>query len=106
MSELADRPLRVPEERFFIHWWRLFRWFANLRLVPRLREHAAKPLMRLYRMSFYDGLTRSGKVLCISALLIFLFSYRVNSDFLLLTAAVVTALVVWSAVLAFVFRPQ
>ncbi len=106
MSELADRPLRVQSERIIIHWWRLFRWFANLRLVPRLREHAARPLMRLYRMSFYDGLTRTGKILCITAFLIFLFSYRVNSDFLLLTAAVVTALVVWSAVLAFVFRPQ
>jgi len=106
MSELADRPLRVPEERIFIHWWRLFRWFANLRLVPRLREHAARPLMRLYRMVFYDGLTRTGKILVVSAFLIFLFSYRVNSDFLLLTAAVVTSLIVWSASLAFVFRPR
>ena len=106
MSELADRPLRVPGERIFVHWWRLFRWFANLRLVPRLREHAARPLMRLYRMAFYDGLTRTGKILVISAFLIFLFSYRVNSDFLLLTAAVVTSLIVWSASLAFVFQPR
>ena len=105
MSELADRPLRIPGELILKHWWRLFRWFANLRLVPRLREHAARPLMKLYRMAFYDGLTRIGKILLICSFLIFLFSYRVNSDFLLLTAAVSTALIVWSAVLAFVFKP-
>lgn len=106
MSELADRPLRVPNEFFLIHWWRLFRWFANLRLVPRLQEHAARPLMRLYRMAFYDGLTRTGKILFISSLLIFLFSYRVNSDFLLLTAAVCAALLFWSVALGLVFRPR
>ena len=82
MSELADRPLRVSDELIVIHWWRLFRWFANLRLVPRLREHAAQPLMRLYRITFYDGLTRIGKILLVCSLLIFLFSYRVpRSDF-------------------------
>ncbi|MCG8415176.1 MAG: DUF58 domain-containing protein [Pseudomonadales bacterium] len=106
MSELADRPLRVPDETILIHWWRLFRWFANLRLVPRLKEHTARPLMRLYRMAFYDGLTRIGKIMLISSLLIFLFSYRVNSDFLLLTAAVCAALLSWSIALGFVFRPR
>ena len=106
MSELADRPLRVSGEFILIHWWRLFRWFANLRLVPRLQEHAARPLMRVYRALYYDGLTRVGKILLLCSLLIFLFSYRVNSDFLLLTAAVTAALIVWSAVLGFLFRPK
>ncbi len=106
MSELADRPVRVSNELILIHWWRLFRWFANLRLVPRIREHAARPLMRLYRVAFYDSLTRIGKIMLICSLLIFLFSYRVNSDFLLLTAAISTSLLVWSIVLGFVFRPR
>lgn len=106
MSELADRPLRVSDELLLIHWWRLFRWFANLRLVPRIREHAARPLMRIYRMLYYDGLTRVGKILFLSSLLIFLFSYRVNSDFLLLTAAVTASILGWSVVLGFVFRPK
>ncbi len=106
MSELADRPVRVANEQILLHWWRLFRWFANLRLVPRLREHAARPLMRLYRVGFYDSLTRVGKIMVICSLLIFLFSYRVNSDLLLLTAAVTASLIVWSIVLGFIFRPH
>ncbi|MEQ8314808.1 MAG: DUF58 domain-containing protein [Gammaproteobacteria bacterium] len=106
MRELADRPLRVPNELIVIHWWRLFRWFANLRLVPRIREHAARPLMRLYRITFYDGLTRVGKILLVCSLLIFLFSYRVNSDFLLLTAAVTATLIAWSIALGFAYRPK
>lgn len=106
MSELADRPVRVSNELILIHWWRLFRWFANLRLVPRIREHAARPLMRLYRIAFYDSLTRVGKIMLVCSLLIFLFSYRVNSDFLLLTAAVSASLMTWSLGLGFLFRPR
>lgn len=65
MSEIADRPVRVPDEVIVIHWWRLFRWFSNLRLVPRLREHATTPVLRIVRILYYDGLTRLGKVLLI-----------------------------------------
>ncbi len=37
MNELADRPVRVPEESILVHGWRLFRWFSNLRLVASSR---------------------------------------------------------------------
>ena len=49
MSELADRPVRVSDEILLLHWWRLIRWFSNLRLVPRWSEHRAKFLLRLLR---------------------------------------------------------
>ena len=106
MSELADRPVRVPDEVILIHWWRLFRWFSNLRLVPRIHEAATKPVLRLVRMFYYDGLTRVGKVLLICCFLIFLFSYRIGSDFLLATASVGCGLLAWSVILALVFRPR
>ena len=106
MSEMADRPLRVPEESILLHCLRTARWFSNLRLVPRLREHAARPLMRLYRMCFYDGLTRVSKVLLICSALIFLFSYRINSDLLLMTAALSMTLIAWSLALGYLFRPR
>jgi len=106
MNELADRPVRVPEESILVHGWRLFRWFSNLRLVPRLRERVSKPAPRLIRLFFYDGLTRLGKILLFCCFLIFLFSYRTNSEFLIITAALGFALLVWSATLAWLFRPQ
>jgi len=106
MSEMADRPLCVPEENILLHCLRTARWFSNLRLVPRLREHAARPLMRLYRLCFYDGLTRVSKVLLICSALIFLFSYRINSDLLLTTAAVSMTLLAWSLALGYLYRPR
>lgn len=106
MSEMADRPLRDPEESILLHCLRTARWFSNLRLVPRLHEHAARPLMRLYRKFFYDGLTRVSKILLICSGLIFLFSYRINSDLLLMTAAVSMTLIGWSLALGYLFRPR
>jgi uncharacterized protein (DUF58 family) len=106
MNELADRPLRLSDEVILLHWWRQFRWFLNLRLVPRWYEHRARPLTRLWRRLFYDGLTRSGKTLLICSLLIFLFSYQAGSNFLLITAALGLSLLLWSAVLGFVHRPR
>ncbi|MFM1896057.1 MAG: hypothetical protein RLZZ385_1131 [Pseudomonadota bacterium] len=106
MSELADRPLRVPEEPLVLHWWRLLRWFSNLRLVPQRREHAARILARLPRAVFYEGLTRPGKIILLCCLFIFLESYRVNSDFLLATAATGLALLWWAAILGSAFRPR
>ncbi len=105
MSEMADRPLRVPEENILVHCWRTLLWFSNLRLVPRLREQKARPLMRIYRMFFYDGLTRLSKILVICSVLIFLFSYRISSDLMLMTAALSLTLIGWSLALGFVFRP-
>lgn len=106
MSELADRPVRVPEEIILLHWWRLIRWFSNLRLVPRWSEHRSKFLLRLFRRLYYDGLTRTGKIIFICSFLIFLFSYRTNSDFLLFTSAFGIGLLLWSAVLGYVCRPK
>lgn len=109
MYELADRPLRVAEEANYLHWWRTTRWFANLRLVPRWSnryEIASKPITRVYRRFFYDGLTRSGKIILVCSLLIFLLSYRADSDFGLLTAALGISLLLWSAVLGFFYRPR
>lgn len=106
MSELADRPVRVPEELVLIHWWRMFRWFSNLRLVPRWHEHRARLPLRTWRRLYYDGLTRTGKIILICSLLIFLFSYRSNSGFLLFTSAFGIGLLLWSAILGFLYRPR
>lgn len=106
MSELADRPVRVHDEIILLHWWRLIRWFSNLRLVPRWSEHRAKLLLRLFRRLYYDGLTRSGKIILICSLLIFLFSYRNSSGFLLFTSAFGIGLLLWSALLGYICRPR
>lgn len=106
MNELADRPLRVSDEVILLHWWRLARWFMNLRAVPRLHERSARYLTRIYRRYFHDGLTRTGKIILIGSLLIFLFSYQAASDFLLVSAAAGLALLVWSVVLGYIFRPR
>ena len=109
MNELADRPLRVSSETVMLHWWRMARWFMNLRLVPRWSsryEHRSNPLTRVYRWVFYDGLTRSGKIILFCSLLIFLLSYRAGSSFLLLTAALGISMLLWSALLGFFYQPQ
>jgi uncharacterized protein (DUF58 family) len=109
MYEMADRPLRVADEAILLHWWRTTRWFANLRLISRSssrHETANKALTRVYRQLFYDGLTRSGKIILLCSLLIFLLSYRNGSNFLLLTAALGISLLLWSAVLGFFYRPR
>ncbi len=106
MNELADRPVRVPEEFVGIHWWRLFRWFANLRAVPRRNENRARVFSRALRRYFYEGLTRPGKMLFFCSLFIFLFSYRIGSDFLLSVAAVGTALLAWSVILGLIYQPR
>jgi len=106
MTTIEDRPLRVPDENIVLHWWRLLRWFSNLRLVPRRREHAARLLARVFRSLFYEGLTRPGKIILICSLLIFLFSYRSNSDFLLATAALGMSLILWAVTLGYIYRPR
>lgn len=106
MSELADRPVRVRDEILFLHWWRLIRWFSNLRLVPRWSEHRAKFLLRLFRSLYYDGLTRTGKTILICSLIIFLFSNRASSGFLLFTSAFGVGLLLWSALLGYICRPK
>jgi hypothetical protein len=106
MSELADRPLRVKSESVALHWWRLLRWFANLRLVPRWREIDSHLLLRALRRYFYDGLTRPGKILFIGSLLTFLFSYRSNSDLYMATAALGLSLLAWSTLLGYLYRPR
>lgn len=106
MNELADRPLRVQDEFIGVHWWRLLRWFANLRLVPRWREENTRLILRALRRYYYDGLTRPGKILFIASLLIFLFSYRSNSGLHLLSAALGFSLIAYSALLGWVYRPR
>lgn len=106
MSELADRPVRVREEIILIHWWRLIRWFSNLRLVPRWSEHRSGLLLRLIRRLYYDGLTRTGKTIFICSLIIFLFSYRASSGYLLFTSAFGMGLLLWSALLGYIYRPR
>lgn len=106
MSELADRPVRVSDEIILLHWWRLIRWFSNLRLVPRWHEHRSKLLLRLFRRLYYDGLTRTGKTILACSLIIFLFSYRSSSGFLLFTSAFGVGLLLWSALLGFIYRPR
>ncbi|MEX0963899.1 MAG: DUF58 domain-containing protein [Pseudohongiellaceae bacterium] len=106
MSELADRPVRVPSEAILMHWWRLIRWFSNLRLVPRWYEHRARFLLRIFRRLYYDGLTRTGKIILICSLLIFLLSYRASSGFLIFTSSFGIGLLLWSSVLGFICRPK
>ncbi|MEQ8952650.1 MAG: DUF58 domain-containing protein [Gammaproteobacteria bacterium] len=106
MNELADRPVRVPDEFIGMHWWRLFRWFANLRAVPRRDEYRARIVSRALRRYFYDGLTRPGKILFFCSLFVFLFSYRIGSDFLLSSAAVGASILAWSVILGLIYQPR
>lgn len=106
MIELADRPVRVPEETILLHWWRMLRWFSNLRLIPRWHEHRTRIPLRAFRRFYYDSLTRTGKIILICSLLIFLLSYRAISDLLLFTSAFGIGLLLWSALLGSIFRPK
>ena len=106
MSELADKPLRIKDEPILLHWWRVLRWFGNLRLVPRWREVDARLVLRSLRRYYYDGLTRTGKIIFLFSLITFLFSYRSSSNLYLLTAALGLSLIVWSAVLGYLYRPR
>lgn len=106
MSELADKPLRIKEESILLHWWRVLRWFGNLRLVPRWREANARLVLRAVRRYYYDGLTRTGKIIFICSLLTFLFSYRSSSNLYLTTAALGLSLIVWGAILGYLYRPR
>lgn len=106
MSELADKPLRIKDESILLHWWRLLRWFGNLRLVPRWREANARLVLRAVRHYYYDGLTRTGKIVFICSLITFLFSYRSSSNLYLATAALGLSLIVWGAVLGYFYRPR
>ena len=109
MNEFGDRPLRVSSETVMLHWWRMARWFMNLRLGPRWSsryEHSSNPLTRGYRWVFYDGVTRSGKIILFCSLLLLLLRYRAGSSFLLLTAALGISMLLWSALLGFFYQPQ
>lgn len=106
MSELADKPLRIKDEPILLHWWRVLRWFGNLRLVPRWRELDARLVLRSVRRYYYDGLTRIGKTIFLFSLITFLFSYRSGSDLYLITAAGGFSLIAWSAVLGYFYRPR
>ncbi len=106
MSELADKPLRLKDESIVLHWWRVLRWFGNLRLVPRWREVDARLILRALRRYYYDGLTRTGKIVFLCSLITFLFSYRSSSSLYLITAALGFSLIAWSAVLGYWYRPR
>ena len=106
MSELADKPLRLEDESILLHWWRMLRWFGNLRLVPRWRETDARIVLRAVRRYYYDGLTRTGKIVFICSLLSFLFSYRSSSNLFLVTSALGLSLLAWSALLGYLYRPR
>jgi uncharacterized protein (DUF58 family) len=106
MIELADRPVRVPEETILLHWWRMLRWFSNLRLIPRWHEHRTRIPLRAFRRFYYDGLTRTGKIILICSLLIFLLSYRASSGLLLFTSAFGIGVLLWSTLLGSIFRPK
>ncbi|MFT5692081.1 MAG: hypothetical protein ACI92E_001412, partial [Oceanicoccus sp.] len=54
MSQLSDRPLRIPTEPKFVHFWRLLVWILQLRLVPLWHERFNYFLVRYYRRFFYD----------------------------------------------------
>ncbi len=109
MNELADRPVRVADEFIAIHWWRMLRWFSNLRLYSRWSsryELASNPLRKFIRRVFYEGLTRSGKIIFFCSLIIFLQSYRVGSSFLLITSALGFSMLAWSALLGYFYKPR
>lgn len=109
MKELADKPLRVDDEAFYRHWFRMAHWFANLRLVSRYTTHyeaLGLPFYRVYRRFYKNGLTRAGKALIICSLLVFAFSYRASSGYVLASAALGCSLLAWSALLSTLYRPR
>ncbi|HBC58021.1 MAG TPA: hypothetical protein DCZ03_12710 [Gammaproteobacteria bacterium] len=75
MQTLQDRPIRILDDPAYKHFWRLFIWVINLRLVPFWQERFRDPLTVPFRYLFYDGLTRTGKALLLVALWINFGSY-------------------------------
>ncbi|MFT7129582.1 MAG: hypothetical protein ACI89U_001699 [Gammaproteobacteria bacterium] len=105
MSQLSDRPLRIPTEPKFVHFWRLLVWILQLRLVPLWHERFNYFLVRYYRRFFYDGLTRTGKVILVCSLLIFFMNYHNSQQFNLLLAAIGLGTLICSASIGYVYRP-
>ncbi len=106
MSQLSDRPLRITTEPRLLHIWRLLVWLSQLRLVPLWHERFNNPLVRYYRQFFYDGLTRTGKIILVCCLLIFFMNYHNNHQFSLWLTAAGFGTLLWSAGLGYLFRPR
>ena len=106
MKTLEDRPLRVPGEPYALHLWRLVLWVSELRLVPYRDERRRDPVSRLLRGLLFDGLTRTGKLLLVIAIMILLLSFRNFQVFYLSTAAAILVLLIWSRVLSALHRPR
>ena len=106
MKYMEDRPLRVAGEAYPLHLWRLLRWVSELRLVPTAREYARNPFRRPMLYGPAALLTRPGKILLFAAVMLMLLSFRRAESFMMPTAALLTALLVWSVVVGWWFRPK
>ena len=106
MKYIEDRPLRVAGEIYLLHLWRLLRWVSELRLVPTAREFARNPLRRPMLYGPAALLTRPGKILLFAALMLMLLSFRRAESFMMPTAALLTGLLVWSALVGWWYRPK
>ena len=95
MKECADRPLRVPQEPFALHLWRMVVWLLNLRLVPRLTERRGG--WRAPLRALRDGLTPVGLAVLIASVLLLLLARRSNPGFELGLAAAGLALLLLSS---------
>lgn len=106
MKTLEDRPVRVAREPYLLHCWRMLLWLSELRLVPYRDERRRDPVSALLRAVLFDGLTRTGKVLLLIAVMILLLSFRNFQIFYLSTAASILVLLVWSRLLSSLHRPK
>jgi uncharacterized protein (DUF58 family) len=106
MQTLQDRPLRLAHDPYFKHLWRLFIWIINLRLVPFWHERFRDPITVPFRYFFYDGLTRTGKVLLLLALFVNFASYISPQIFPISGASLLFTLLFTSYLISLSARPK
>lgn len=96
MRELADRPLRVPQEPFVLHLWRVAVWLLNLRLVPRFTERRGG--WRAPLRALRDGMTPMGLAVLLTSVMLLLLARRSNPGFELGFAALGLALLAFTGI--------
>jgi uncharacterized protein (DUF58 family) len=106
MREWADRPRRVPGERWPRHGARMLAWALNLRLVPQRAEWRDGWFGRWRAGRLSDLLTRPGQALVWVAVMIALLGFRNREAFPLLGAGASLGAVAWAVVLGQALRPR
>lgn len=106
MQTLQDRPIRILDDPAYKHYWRLFYWVINLRLVPFWQERFRDPITVPFRYLFYDGLTRTGKALLLVALWVNFGSYIHETNYPISGASLLFVLLIVNYLLSRTATPN